>query len=229
VTPGAFQGFADVSRETLADFETYAALIAKWQTKINLISPTTLDTIWDRHFADSAQIFPLLDPGWARIVDLGTGAGFPGLVLALMAKGRGWKTRFHLVEADGRKAAFLVEAAIALGIMNLTVQIHAVRAEILAASPLAGTADAVTARALAALPDLFAHAAPLLRPDGVCLFLKGARADEEIAAAAAAGWRFEVSRHDSRLPGDGTILAISRLHSAGKSGRAGARHAIDET
>lgn len=216
MTPEAFRSFADVSRETLADFAAYAALLEKWQPRINLVSPATLDSIWERHFADSAQLYALVDPGWSEIVDLGSGAGFPGLVLALMAKGQGRKTRFHLVEADGRKAAFLVEVAIALGLLNRSVQIHAVRAERLAASPLAGTADAVTARALAALPDLFAHAAPLLRQGGVCLFLKGARAETEVAAAEAAGWQFRLQRHASRLPGDGVVLSVSGLHFAGK-------------
>lgn len=229
MTQEEFRAFANVSRETLADFAAYAALIEKWQPKINLISPTTLTEIWERHFADSAQLFPLLDPGWADIVDLGSGAGFPGLVLALMAKGAGRTTRFHLVEADGRKAAFLVEVAIALRLINLNVQIHAVRAERLATSPLAATADAVTARALAALPDLLAHAAPLLRPEGVCLFLKGARADAEIAAAESAGWSFALRRHPSRLAGDGATLAISSLRFSRKTGSAGVRQAIDDT
>ena len=226
MTPDAFQAFAGVSRETLQDFTAYHALIVKWQAKMNLVSPTTLDAIWERHFADSAQLFPLLDPGWTEIADLGSGGGFPGLVLAILARGAGRATRFHLVESDGRKAAFLIEVALSLKLLNHSVFVVAQRAERLGTSPLAGTIDAVTARALAGLPDLLAHAAPLLRPGGRCLFLKGARADAEIAAAQDAGWRFDVARHPSRLDGDGAILAIDALTRAG-TGRTAIPQAID--
>jgi 16S rRNA (guanine527-N7)-methyltransferase len=210
MTPEKFQAETGVSRETLQLFEIYQAITIKWQSKINLISPTTVDDIFFRHFFDSAQIFDFLSHD-EKIIDLGSGAGFPGLVLALISKDRGRTTTFHLVEADSRKAAFLIEVAIATGLLNRTVQIHAVRAEKLAAGPLAGQAGTVTARALAALPDLLAYAAPLLAPGGRCLFLKGERADDEIAASRAAGWSFNLARHPSRTEPGASILEIHKI------------------
>jgi 16S rRNA (guanine527-N7)-methyltransferase len=210
MTPEKFQIETGVSRETLQLFEAYQSITIKWQGKINLISPTTIDDIFGRHFFDSAQIFPLLSDD-DIIVDLGSGAGFPGLVLALMSNGRGRSTNFHLVEADSRKAAFLIEVAIATGLLNRTVQIHAVRAEKLATGPLARSAGIVTARALAALPDLLTYAAPLLAPGGRCLFLKGERAHDEVAAARAAGWSFDLAQHPSRTEPGASILEIHTI------------------
>lgn len=211
MTPEKFQQLTSVSRETLANFRDYHALTLKWQAKINLISPTTIDEIWDRHLFDSAQLFVLLSDDDEAVIDLGSGAGFPGLVLALMARDSGRKTIFHLVEADSRKAAFLIEVAIATGLMNQTIRIHASRAEKIASGPLAGTADVVTARALAALPDLLGHARPLLTRTGRCLFLKGEKADEEIEAARKAGWSFDLKRHPSRTEPDASVLEIHAL------------------
>jgi 16S rRNA (guanine527-N7)-methyltransferase len=211
VTPEKFQQLTSVSRETLAHFMNYHSLTLKWQAKINLISPTTIEEIWERHLFDSAQLFVLLSTDDETLIDLGSGAGFPGLVLALLARDSGRQTIFHLVEADSRKAAFLIEVAIATGLMNQTIKIHAVRAEKLANGPLAATADVVTARALAALPDLLSHAQPLLKPTGRCLFLKGEKAAEEVAAASKAGWLFDLKRHPSRTDREATVLEIHTL------------------
>ncbi len=223
MTAEEFQRFACVSRETLQDFLAFHALILKWQAKMNLVSPTTLGEVWDRHFADSAQLFPLLEPGWNELADLGSGAGFPGLVLAILSRGQNRACRFHLIEADGRKAAFLIDVALNLGLLNTRLFVHAQRAERLGASPLAGRMDAVTARALAPLPELLGFAEKLLRADGACLFLKGARAGEELVAAETAGWRFTAERHPSRV-GDGTVLALRGLSRAATlDGRARAK------
>jgi 16S rRNA (guanine527-N7)-methyltransferase len=211
VTPEKFQQLTNVSRETLQVFESYHTLTLKWQAKINLISPATIDDVWDRHLYDSAQVYTLLSADDKEVVDLGTGAGFPGMVLALLALAGGRKTMFHLVEADSRKAAFLIEVAIATGVMNRNVRIHAVRAEKLAGGPLAGAMDVVTARALAALPVLLGYAQPLLTPTGRCVFLKGERVDEEIEAAHKAGWSFDLVRHPSRTDAEASILEITAL------------------
>lgn len=211
MTPEKFQKLTSVSRETLTHFINYHSLTLKWQAKINLISPTTVEEIWERHFFDSAQLFSLLSVDDKVVIDLGSGAGFPGLVLALLARESGRETTFHLVEVDSRKAAFLIEVAIATGLLNQTIRIHAVRAEKLAGGPLAGTADVVTARALAALPDLLGHAQPLLTSSGRCLFLKGEKADEEIAAARKAGWSFDLLKHTSRTDPDAAVLEMHAL------------------
>ena len=200
----------DVSRETLDKLQLFQSLVEQWQPRINLVGKATLLEIWRRHFLDSAQLFEFLAPDDATVVDLGSGAGLPGLVLALLVEERGWPTRFHLVEADTRKAAFLVEARRALA-LGERVSVHAVRAESLAVGPLAGTASVVTARALAPLATLCALAAPLLRADGRCVLPKGARHDSEIAAAREAGWRFALETRASRTEDGAAILVLRDL------------------
>jgi 16S rRNA (guanine527-N7)-methyltransferase len=172
LSPDDFQALTGVSRETLARFETYAALIAKWQRAINLVGPKTLDDIWRRHFLDSAQLWSLIPAGAGVLVDLGSGAGLPGLVLALLGF-----PDVHLIESDQRKAVFLRETARELG---LTVTVHAVRAE----SVTGLDADVATARALAPLEELIDLAAPFLRARRGCgLFLRGAEAERELTGA----------------------------------------------
>lgn len=189
-----------VSRETLARLETYATLLMRWQQRINLVARESLADLWHRHFLDSAQLLPLVPPGSARLVDLGSGAGFPGLTLAIMGV-----PDVHLIESDGRKAAFLREAA---RLSGAPVTIHAIRIE--EATPLAGTADVVTARALAPLDVLLGHAAPLLRPDGCCLFLKGARAADELTLARKA-WNMDVHQVPSRSHPAGVVLKLKAI------------------
>lgn len=200
--PEDFRRETGVSRETLARLEVYADLLTRWSRAVNLVGRRTLAQAWRRHFLDSAQLAPLLPPAPAdrprRVVDLGSGAGFPGLVLAAMDAGE-----VHLVDADRRKAAFLREAARA---MAVAVTVHAARIEAL--PPLA--ADVVTARALAPLPALAGHAAPLLRDGGVCLFLKGAGVERELTAARKA-WKMTADRIPSRSDPRGSILRIEGL------------------
>jgi len=212
MTPEKFMKFAGVSRETLAKFISYHAIMLKWQAKINLVSASTLDEIWDRHFADSAQYFYLLSVDDKVVVDLGSGAGLPAIPLALMARASGLTTNFHLVESDGRKAAFLIEAARVVELLNVKLRIHAQRAEKFAAGAMSGTADLVTARALGRLAQLLSYAQPLLAPTGRCIFLKGERAQGEIAEARDAGWQFDVVAHPSRLAPDSAALEIRNLH-----------------
>lgn len=190
----------DVSRETLAWLEIYAALLVKWQAKINLIGPATLPDLWRRHFLDSAQLLPLLPGSGGTLVDLGSGAGFPGLVLALMTD---WKV--HLVDSDQRKSAFLRQVALETGILS-RVTIHAQRFEALAPFP----ADVVTARACAALDALLGHAFPFIGETGRCLFLKGERVEEELTAAESR-WTMRVERRASVSDATGAILVIDHL------------------
>ena len=147
---------------------------------------------------DSAQLASLLPTEASRLIDLGSGAGFPGLVLAIMTG-----HSVQLVEADARKAAFLSEAARLTG-TNATV--HVARAESLRLQP----ADVVTARALAPLPRLLALAAPLLAPDGVCLFPKGRTVADELTAARRQ-WHMQVERFPSRTMPSATILRLCEI------------------
>jgi 16S rRNA (guanine527-N7)-methyltransferase len=191
-------GLPSVSRETLDRLHSYAALLEKWTAVINLIGSADRGDIWSRHVADSLRLLPLIPPGTTRGVDLGSGAGLPGLVLAI-ASG----IPFDLIESDQRKAAFLQEAA---RITGAPVQVHAARIEVVDLAP----APLVTARALAPLNALLALAAPLLALGGTALFPKGARAAEELQQAREI-WRMDVVQHTS--PGQpGAILSITGLH-----------------
>jgi 16S rRNA (guanine527-N7)-methyltransferase len=202
LTPEGLAALLPVSRETLDRLARYLDLLARWQRTINLVAPSTLADPWRRHVLDSAQLFPLLPPGCRRVADLGSGAGLPGLVLAIMGA-----PDVHLVESDRRKAAFLREAARAAG---AGVVVHAARIEDV--PPLG--ADAVTARALAPLADLLGQAERHATPGGVCLFPKGRQAEAELTEAAR-GWTMSVDRRPSLSDAEGQILIIREFRRAG--------------
>ncbi len=206
MSPDALAQAAGVSRETADKLVIYQRLIEKWQKTLNLVGPATLGAMPERHFIDSAQLFPLIPATATSLADLGAGAGFPGLVLALCAADAGRALAVHLVESDARKAAFLFEAARALGLLDTRVSVHARRAQ-----AMAGKFDVVTARALAPLVELCALAAKLLAPGGTAIFPKGARHAEEVAAARAAGWRFALATHPSRTEREAAILVLRDL------------------
>ncbi len=187
-----------VSRETFERLSAYCALVQKWNRSISLVSQGDHEIIWSRHVLDSLRLLPLIPNDAAHGIDLGSGAGFPGLVLAL-ASG----IPFDLIESDRRKAAFLVEAQRVTG---APVQIHCARIEDVRL-PLA---PLVTARALAPLTVLLAYAHRLLLPGGTALFPKGARAAQEVAVAER-HWRMHVNRFDDAQHPESTILAISGL------------------
>jgi len=200
LAPEAFAQRMGVSRETRLCLERYLDLLRRWQARINLVGAATLEDPWRRHMLDSAQLAPLV-PAGARVADLGSGAGFPGLVLALLRGGP-----VDLIESDTRKAAFLREA---VRITGAAAAVHNTRAERLALA-----ADAVVARACAPLDRLLGLAAPLLAAGGVCLFLKGARAEEELRAARMR-WRMTVRRRPSLSAPDGVVLELSDIARAG--------------
>lgn len=187
-----------VSRETLLALERFAALLLRWNRTVNLVARQDEALLWQRHIANSLQLVPLMAPRPDRAIDLGSGAGFPGLILAL-ATG----VPFDLIEADKRKAAFLREAA---RVTRAPVQVHAVRIEAagLPAAPL------VTARAVAPLPTLLSLAAPLLAPGGIGLFLKGAGAHAELTEAAVE-WHMHTECIPSRTAAGASILRITEL------------------
>lgn len=193
-----FQNATGVSRETLERLTAYADLLRKWQPKINLVGPATLPDLWQRHFLDSAQLYPLLPEGTRSLADIGTGAGFPGLVLAILGV-----PDVHLIESDSRKCAFLREAARVTG---TTVTVHNKRIE--AVSGLA--ADVVTARALASLETLLGWAFPLLRPNGHCLFLKGQNVEGELTDTTKY-WKMRAERFDSRSDPGGVVLRLGEI------------------
>lgn len=188
----------DVSRETFARLELYAGLLEKWQNSINLVSKSSLSDMWQRHFLDSAQLYPLVKEKGGALADIGSGAGFPGLVLGIL----GVKD-VHLIESDIRKAVFLREVARAC---DAPVKVHACRIE---ESPVQDAAI-VTARALAGLPQLLDYAAPLLKEGGFCVFLKGQTAEEEIAAAQEK-WKFSIKKQQSITGDNGAVLVLKEI------------------
>lgn len=193
----------DVSRETLNRLDRYDALLRKWNPAINLVSRATLDDAWRRHFADSAQVLAVAPHPGNDWVDLGSGGGFPGLVVAILARELRPGLRVTLVESDRRKAAFLAEVARATG---TDVAIRAERAETL--EPLG--ADILSARALAPLGALLALAERHLKPGGTGLFLKGAQVDEEIAAALES-FRFTLQKFPSRTDPNAVVLSVGDI------------------
>jgi 16S rRNA (guanine527-N7)-methyltransferase len=201
-----FAGRFAVSRETLDRLETYASLLEQWQRTINLVAPSTLSAVWVRHFADSAQLLALAPAGAKHWLDLGSGAGFPGLVLAILLaeRGEGYVT---LIESDTRKAAFLAEVARRTGV---AVDILCKRIEKSATQAKLPPIDVITARALAPLPRLLDLAAPYFSQATVGLFAKGREAQAEIEAAQAQ-WDFTFELHPSMTDSEGRIIVVRAL------------------
>ena len=198
-----FAALVPVSRETLAKLEAYLALLGQWQKAINLVGKSTLEDPWRRHILDCAQLFRYLPEGPLRLADLGSGAGLPGLVLAIMGV-----AEVHLVESDRRKAQFLREAARRLDLGN--VRVHAVRIESLDLA-----FDVVTARALAPLAELLPLAVPLLAPRARLLLLKGRNADAELAVAAEC-WTMRIAVECSLADPLGRVLFLDEVRSSGQ-------------
>lgn len=195
-----------VSRETLARLQTYEALLRQWQKTINLVAPSTLPDVWGRHFADSAQLAALAPPEARTWLDLGSGAGFPGLVLAIVLAERG-EAKVTLIESDSRKAAFLREVARQTG---TAVDILCERIEKVATQAKLQPFDVITARALAPLPRLLDLAAPCFSPKSVGLFPKGREAQAEVEAAQRA-WGFTARLQPSLTDADGRIVVVRAL------------------
>jgi len=201
VTPLGPEGFAALtggSRETVARLEGYADLLRRWSGRINLVSRNTLGDLWRRHFLDSAQLLPLIPQTARSLVDLGSGAGFPGLVLAILGV-----PGVELIESDKRKGVFLREAA---RLTNTPVKITDSRIEM--AKPHA--ADVVTARACAPLDKLLPLAQRFIGPNTLCLFLKGEHVADELTAAQQ-DWRMKAAQLPSRADPRGVILRLEQV------------------
>ena len=168
----------ELTPATLERLEIHVRLVARWRRSARLMGGREIGRIWQRHVADSVQVRRLIPPGARTLVDLGSGAGFPGLVLAILGG-----IEVHLVESDGRKCTFLREAGRATGAHAI---LHDCRIE-----DLAGLrADVVTARALAPLPRLIELARPLLAPGGVCIFHKGVGLERELTEITKNGLQY---------------------------------------
>jgi len=184
--------------ETIDRLAAYLALLEKWQRRINLVGSGSMEDPWRRHILDSAQLLPLLPAGSPSVADLGTGAGFPGVILAIMGD-----ARVHLVESNARKCAFLSEV---LRITETNATIHNKRIESLATLDV----DVVTARGCANLLTLLDYAGPLLAPAGICLFLKGQSVEAELTESRKK-WTMRTQRITSRSDPTGVVLKLSDI------------------
>lgn len=200
----ALAGIAPVSRETGERLAACVALLEKWQRAENLIAPSTLPVIWQRHVADSAQL-TVLFPEVRRWLDLGSGAGFPGLVVAILGMSQpGMKV--HLVESNRKKCAFLRQA---IRVSGAPAVVHEARIED-AIQGWSEPIDRISARALAPLTELLRLAAPLMEQGVPAAFHKGQDFVREIEEATQS-WAFDLVKHDSRVGDGGAILDISHL------------------
>ena len=195
-------GDLSVSRETLDRLKAMESLLLKWNPAINLVSKASLPHSWNRHILDSAQIFHLA-PHVATWADLGSGGGFPGIVVACLAKELNPDLTVTLVESDQRKATFLREAVREL---SLKADVRAERIE--STPPL--SAAVLSARALAPLSDLLTYAQRHLGTGGLALFLKGSSWKDEVAIAQKQ-WHFELDAHPSATDPNGAILAVKAI------------------
>lgn len=189
----------NVSQAVQSKLNTYVALLEEWQGKMNLVSDSTLPVVWTRHILDSAQVERYLTPSDRVILDLGSGAGFPALVLAILDESK--NRTVHLVESDGKKCSFLQAVA---DVCGLQVVIHNERIEKMPVFK----ADVITARALAALDKLVGYAKPFIGERTRCLFLKGKKADEELKLCAKK-FVFAVEKHSSITSDEGKILCLT--------------------
>lgn len=192
----ACRPLAAVSHETIHSLKAYAELLEKWQQRINLVSTATLKGAWERHFLDSAQLLPHI-PESANIVDIGSGAGFPGLVLAAFGH------TVTMIESDQKKVAFMQEVTRAAGIKTARFE----NSRIEKATPL--PADYVTARALADVQKLLDYAEPYMNLGAKCLFLKGDRLNEELTLAAQK-WHMDFSISQSITDPKASVLLIRK-------------------
>ncbi len=197
-----------VSRETAENLGTYAELLQRWQKTINLVAPATMGDLWQRHFADSAQLWAIAPARALTWIDLGSGGGFPGLVLGIMLAERPG-ARMILVESDGRKAAFLREVARAT---SAPVDILCTRIEKASTQVKVDQVDVITARALAPLPRLLGLAQPFFSGGTEGLLLKGRDVESELIEARAS-WSFISELRPSRTDAEGRIVVIRDLRS----------------
>ena len=206
--PEAFAQASNVSRETLARLKAYVGLLTEWNARHNLVSKNSLEDVWQRHVWDSAQLIRYVPESANNLVDLGSGAGFPGLVLAAMLRERpGFKT--VLYESIAKKCAFLMAAAER---MQIVVEVRNARME--EARPEAF--DLVTARACAPLTKLLGYARPFQGPGTTNLFLKGQNVEAELTEAHTS-WKLQAVRHESQTDPDGVILEIRDIAPIGSN------------
>lgn len=198
MTAKEFTRVTGIPAKDLERIEQFIELLGKWQKKINLIGAGTLKDVWRRHVLDSAQIAPHISKIDGKIADIGSGAGFPGIVLAIVTN-----KHIHLIESDARKCAFLSEAA---RVTEAPATIINGRVESVTETKF----DVVMARAVASLGELIGLAAPILEPGGCCFFFKGQRVSDELTEALK-HWKMFVTKIPSVTDPNAVILKLENV------------------
>lgn len=193
----------DVSRETIERLEQFGELTIKWNPRINLVAKSTIPDLWSRHILDSVQLYQYAPAKPKKWLDIGSGGGFPGIVMAVVAAEKSPETTFTLIESDQRKSTFLRSAARELG---LNLKVIASRIE----ETESQTADVISARALSALTDLFPFINRHLVEDGVAILPKGRSYQDEINAAKR-DWHFDVHAHQSMTDHEARVLVVKGI------------------
>lgn len=199
----------NVSRETFEKLKCYQSLLIEWQANFNLVSQSSLNEAWNRHFLDSAQLFKYIPETAQALVDFGSGAGFPGMVLAIMAKEKTPYLKVTLVESIKKKTLYLKEVAEKT---SVDVNIINERIENISFQKF----DVITSRAMTSLTDLLGYAFPFCKKETVCIFPKGKKYAEELAEAHK-NWLFKCSVEPSEQSEEGRILIIKNIQK--KKGR----------
>ena len=181
----------------------YEASLQEWQNKFNLVSKSSLEDAWNRHFIDSMQLFKYIPQSVQSLYDFGSGAGFPGMVLAIMAAEKTPYLKVSLIESIGKKTLYLKHVS---EICSVNVEIFNQRIESLPKNKV----DVVTSRAMTSLSDLLGYAYPFCKKETVCIFPKGKKHQEEIDEAKK-HWQFECQIHPSETSSEGVILVITKL------------------
>jgi len=187
-----------VSHETALKLDRYVELLREWNAKFNLIADSTFPQIWRRHFLDSAQMMKYMPREAETLADLGSGAGFPGMVISILGF-----PKTHLIESIGKKATFLRAVVEDL---KIAADVHQVRVESLHGIKF----DVITARALKPLPQLLKYAKPLMKKESLCLFLKGQQVDVELTEAGKY-WKFDCETFQSLSDSSGRVLKIRNI------------------
>ena len=203
MTPEKFRQESGISTSAFARIEAMDRVLIDWSERHNLIARSTIEDRWERHYLDSAQLAPIVGAAVSHLVDLGSGAGFPGLILAAILEDVGG--RVTLIESRSKKAAFLREAGKQMGLSTLTVIPQRIESVSLSVAP-----DAITARALAPLNKLLGYAHGIAGKNTKYVFPKGQDVEVELTEASKC-WHMSVKQHPSRTSPDGTILEIGNL------------------
>ena len=193
----------NVSRETFEKLKTYECLLKEWQTKFNLVSNSTLENAWERHFLDSVQLFKLIPQTAKTLMDFGSGAGFPGMVIAIMANAKTPYLKVSLVESTTKKTLYLNEVKKQVG-----VEVEIINERIEKIKP--HIVDVITSRAMTSLDALLQYALPFCGKKTVCIFPKGKKYAEELQEAQKK-WCFNYQIVDSEQSDEGKILVITDL------------------